>query len=247
YGRTPARWGGRDIRARGAPGSSRSDRSPRRPPRGAAGAPASAGSRGRARARGRRTSAQYKKKRMRRRRPGDPFVRAISSRIVDPGFKMCCRAGRRRVSFRSTVEEPMSQTPRTSLSPVAPKETGFDREQASRDLASIRVPLDEATTLPGRYYHDPVILKEEQSRIFAKMWLCVGREDDLAGPGDYVTRAIGSESVVVVRDAEGRLNGFYNVCRHRGSRLIEEPAGRGLARIQCPYHAWTYDLEGRLK
>src|SRR6185503_11020329 len=117
----------------------------------------------------------------------------------------------------------MSQTPRTSLSPVAPQESAFDRAQAERDLASIRVPLEEATTLPGRYYHDPVILREEQSRIFAKMWLCVGRESDLAHAGDYVTRAVGSESVVVVRDADGRLNAFFNVCRHRGSRLIEEP------------------------
>jgi Rieske 2Fe-2S family protein len=141
----------------------------------------------------------------------------------------------------------MSQTPRTSLSPVVPQESGFDRQQAARDLATVRVSLDEATTLPGRYYHDPAILKEEQTRIFSKMWLCVGREEDLAGPGDYVTRAVGTESVVVVRDASGALNAFHNVCRHRGSRLIEEPSGRGLARIQCPYHAWTYDLEGKLK
>jgi Rieske 2Fe-2S family protein len=128
-----------------------------------------------------------------------------------------------------------------------PAETSFDQRAAARELASVRAPLDEATTLPGRYYHDPAILDEELRRIFAAMWLCVGREEDLARPGDFLTRVIGADSVLVARDSGGRLNAFHNVCRHRGSRLVDAARGAGLARLQCPYHAWTYDLDGSLK
>jgi Rieske 2Fe-2S family protein len=134
-----------------------------------------------------------------------------------------------------------------TLTDAATATPAFDREAAARDLATVQAPLDEATTLPGRYYHDPAILREEMARIFQRMWLCVGREEELAKPGDYLTRSVGAESVLVARDASGQLNAFYNVCRHRGSRLLEEPSGQGLARIQCPYHSWTYDLDGSLK
>jgi len=123
----------------------------------------------------------------------------------------------------------------------------FDPQEAERDLASVRAPLDEATTLPGRYYHDPAILREEMRRIFTRMWLCVGREQDVAQPGDFLTRNIGPESILLTRDSSGRAHAFHNVCRHRGSRLLDAPRGAGLGRIQCPYHAWTYDLDGTLK
>ena len=128
-----------------------------------------------------------------------------------------------------------------------PESRPFDPREAELDLASVRAPLDEASTLPGRYYHDPSVLREEMRRIFAEMWLCVGREQDLAKPGDFITRSIGRESVLLTRDAAGRAHAFHNVCRHRGSRLLDAPSGAGLLRIQCPYHAWTYDLDGTLK
>src|SRR6266850_1333649 len=89
---------------------------------------------------------------------------------------------------------------------VAPEAPG--REDLERDLASIRAPLEEATTLPGRFYHDPAIHREELRRIFASMWLCVGREEDLAKPGDYLTRDVGAESVLVVRGTDGAINAF---------------------------------------
>ncbi|HEX9426800.1 MAG TPA: aromatic ring-hydroxylating dioxygenase subunit alpha [Candidatus Polarisedimenticolia bacterium] len=116
-----------------------------------------------------------------------------------------------------------------------------------RDLASVRLPLQEASTLPGRMYHDPAIYAEEIRKIFSQMWLCVGREEDIAKPGDYLTRSIGDESVIIMRDARGQVNAFYNVCRHRGSRLLSEPCGQGLSSLQCPYHAWTYELDGSLR
>jgi Rieske 2Fe-2S family protein len=124
---------------------------------------------------------------------------------------------------------------------------GTERAGLERDLATVRLPLEEATTLPGRFYHDPAIYREELRRIFQSMWLCVGREEDLARPGDFLTRAVGPESVVLTRDAQGKVHAFHNVCRHRGSRLITEARGSGLSRIQCPYHAWTYDLDGALR
>jgi len=130
---------------------------------------------------------------------------------------------------------------------TTPSGTILDPRRVIDDLASVRAPLDEATTLPGRYYHDPAVLREEMRRIFSSMWLCVGREADLARPGDFLTRSIGDESVLLARDASGRLGAFYNVCRHRGSRLIDAPRGSGLALIQCPYHAWSYELSGALR
>src|SRR2546422_8820982 len=116
-----------------------------------------------------------------------------------------------------------------------------------RELATIRLPLEEATTLPGRLYHDPAIYEQELRDIFSKMWLCVGREEDIAQPGDFLTRTVGQESVLVVRDAGGAVNAFHNVCRHRGSRLVSEPSGSGLKHLLCPYHALTYGLDGALR
>jgi len=106
------------------------------------------------------------------------------------------------------------------------------------------VRLDPA--LPGRYYFDPSILEQEWERIFRRSWIYIGREDRLSGPGDYLTLPVGSESVLVLRDHDRRLRAFYNVCRHRGSRLCAAEAGTLRSSIQCPYHSWTYGLDGRL-
>ena len=119
--------------------------------------------------------------------------------------------------------------------------------EVERELASIRRPLQVASTLPGRFYHDPAIYAQELQTMFSRMWLCVGRDEDIEKPGDYLTRTVGDESVVVLRDASGSVNAFHNVCRHRGSRLLSEPSGSGLKHVQCPYHAWTYGLDGALK
>ena len=101
-------------------------------------------------------------------------------------------------------------------------------------------------TLPGRYYTSPEIYAEELERIFARRWISVCRADDVLNPGDYVVRTIAGESVIVVRGRDGALRAFYNVCRHRGTRLCEEPRGRFSETIQCPYHAWTYTIDGQL-
>src|SRR2546429_38552 len=101
-------------------------------------------------------------------------------------------------------------------------------------------------TLPGRYYNAPEIWAEERERIFARRWICVGRAAELGQPGDYAVRAVGGESVMVVRGQDSAVRAFYNVGRHRGTRLCETERGRLSETIQCPYHAWTYTLDGTL-
>ena len=102
-----------------------------------------------------------------------------------------------------------------------------------------------AKTLPQRYFVSPEIFDEEQEKIFSEQWVLVGHQNQIAKPGDYFTAEVAGESVIVARDQTSTIRGFYNVCRHRGTRLCEEAAGQ-LRAIQCPYHAWTYALDGRL-
>jgi glycine betaine catabolism A len=104
-----------------------------------------------------------------------------------------------------------------------------------------------ATTLPQRYYTDAELFRAEIERFFFDRWICVGRAEQLARPGDYVVAEVADESVIVTRDLQGNLRAFYNVCRHRGTRLCVEAEGSFAGRrIVCPYHAWTYGLDGEL-
>ncbi|MGH7534972.1 MAG: aromatic ring-hydroxylating oxygenase subunit alpha, partial [Gemmatimonadales bacterium] len=103
-----------------------------------------------------------------------------------------------------------------------------------------------AQTLPGRYFTSPGLFAEEAEKIFLQRWLCVGRESRIARPGQYFLQPIGPESVIILRDRQNEIRAFYNVCRHRGTRLCEEAEGQLSGTIQCPYHAWTYTLDGEL-
>jgi Rieske 2Fe-2S family protein len=103
-----------------------------------------------------------------------------------------------------------------------------------------------ARTMPGRYYTTPEVLVEEKEKVFARHWIGVGREADVAEPGQFFTAIVGGESLIVVRDRAGELHAHYNVCRHRGTRLCTQESGAFSATIQCPYHAWTYSLDGTL-
>ena len=102
-----------------------------------------------------------------------------------------------------------------------------------------------ARTLPQRYFISPEVFAEEQRKIFAREWICVGHQSQIARAGDYFVREVAGESLIIVRGKGDETRAFYNVCRHRGTRLCEEASGHGAA-IQCPYHAWTYGLDGRL-
>ena len=103
-----------------------------------------------------------------------------------------------------------------------------------------------AKTMPGEFYTSPGILVEEMDVIFARQWNLVGRSSKLARPGDYMLRTVAGESIIVLRDRDGTLRAFFNVCRHRGTRLCTAVQGQFSETIQCPYHAWTYSTDGRL-
>ena len=111
-------------------------------------------------------------------------------------------------------------------------------------------------TLPREYYLSSEIFAREQHCIFWHDWTCIGRDEDLPNSGDYRVLKIAGESVIVLRAKSGQLRAHYNVCRHRGSQLIPETLrrssvvqanGRFKGGIRCPYHSWTYGLDGELK
>jgi glycine betaine catabolism A len=103
----------------------------------------------------------------------------------------------------------------------------------------------DAKTLPRRYFIAPEVFAQEQAAIFRTQWVLVGHQNQLMAPGDYFIQEVAGESLIIVRGQNGIVHGFHNVCRHRGTRLCEETTGH-VAAIQCPYHAWTYSLDGRL-
>ena len=112
---------------------------------------------------------------------------------------------------------------------------------AWRDMQAIR------TSLPGRDYHAPDIFELDRERIFFHHWMYVARVDEAPHAGDFVTVDVAGESIIVVRGKDGELRGFYNVCRHRGSRLCDaESDGHAKGSLKCPYHAWSYAYDGRL-
>src|SRR5438445_4831543 len=110
-----------------------------------------------------------------------------------------------------------------------------------------------ARTLPQKYFVSAEVFNQEQDKIFARQWLLVGHQSQIADAGDYFLVSVPpssddgaiKESLIVIRDKSGVIHGFYNVCRHRGTRLKEDAFGHA-STIQCPYHAWTYRLDGRL-
>ncbi|MGH9303224.1 MAG: aromatic ring-hydroxylating oxygenase subunit alpha [Acidimicrobiales bacterium] len=116
------------------------------------------------------------------------------------------------------------------------------------------IPLDRS--LPRGCYVEEAAYEAEAEAVLMSDWFCVGREESLSAPGEYLTVDVAGESVVVVRSAEGDVRAHFNLCRHRGSRLVPAmrcaatdagPTGCFGARIRCPYHAWTYGLDGRLQ
>ncbi|HJW37790.1 MAG TPA: aromatic ring-hydroxylating dioxygenase subunit alpha [Candidatus Udaeobacter sp.] len=103
----------------------------------------------------------------------------------------------------------------------------------------------DARSLPQRYFVSRDVFEQEQEKIFSGQWVLVGHQSQLKKSGDFFLATIAGESLIVVRDQKSEVRAFYNVCRHRGARLKEDACGHASA-IQCPYHAWTYALDGRL-
>ena len=107
-------------------------------------------------------------------------------------------------------------------------------------------PLSEASTIPAPWYVDPRMLDLELKTVFARSWQVVGRAEQVARPGQYITDEIAGEPIVVVRGNDGGLRAFFNVCRHHAAAVMTEPSGKA-QHLRCPYHGWTYSLEGELK
>jgi choline monooxygenase len=114
------------------------------------------------------------------------------------------------------------------------------------DLFDPTLPLERAHTIPSAWYSDPAVYAAECRAVFANTWQLAGRLDQLAEPGAFVTTAIAEEPIAVVRDQDGQLRAFFNVCRHRAARVLEAECGK-VSRLRCRYHGWTYDLAGRLR
>jgi Rieske 2Fe-2S family protein len=123
-----------------------------------------------------------------------------------------------------------------------------DRTRSRIDVSPCNVKgsaMQIARTLDQRYFVASEIFAMEQQGIFGRQWLLVGHQSQLTTVGDYFVVKVGDESLIVVRDQRSQIRAFYNVCRHRGTRLFETEYGCVRA-IQCPYHAWTYALDGKL-
>ncbi|MBC7723843.1 MAG: aromatic ring-hydroxylating dioxygenase subunit alpha [Burkholderiaceae bacterium] len=114
-------------------------------------------------------------------------------------------------------------------------------EQLANPVAGSLMP-----TLPGSAYTDPGVFAREQEKIFETMWFCAVRGSDIPKPGAFKTVQVGRESVIVSRNRKGEARAFFNVCRHRGMQVCAGEDATGQRTFQCGYHAWTYDLDGRL-
>lgn len=114
----------------------------------------------------------------------------------------------------------------------------LDTSGTDRDFA-------DALTPPGWVFWDRELYGREQREIFESGWLCAGHVSRLANPGDYFSVKVGDESIILAADSRGKPNAFYNVCRHRGTRIVSEGSGNCRS-FKCPYHAWAYALDGKL-
>ncbi len=107
-------------------------------------------------------------------------------------------------------------------------------------------PLAEASTIPASWYIDPRIAELECLHVFSRTWQYVARTDQVSQPGQFVGTHIAGEPIVIVRDHDGELRAFFNVCRHHAAAVVTQPCGKASI-FQCPYHGWKYGLDGSLK
>jgi len=118
---------------------------------------------------------------------------------------------------------------------------------AARASSPAVTAAQSATRTPdGRIYWDPDVLRTELEQFFYRSWVNVGRVESVPGAGDFFTRPVGRENILFVRGPDGTIRGFYNLCRHRGTRVEIATEGKGAHSFICPYHSWAYDLTGRL-
>ena len=107
-------------------------------------------------------------------------------------------------------------------------------------------PIERASTIPASWYIDPRVADLEKHRVFGRAWQVIACADQVRKPGQFATGEVAGAPVVAVRDHDGQLRGFYNVCRHHAAAVAQEPAGEANI-FRCPYHGWSYGLDGTLK
>ena len=113
--------------------------------------------------------------------------------------------------------------------------------------ASTEAVTGEPFSLPPHWYYDAEIYRRESDAVFQRSWRCAGHKSEFTNSGDFVTVNYCDESLLVVRSLDGVIRGFFNVCQHRGHRLMAERRGNIKRAIICPYHAWSYGLDGAFK
>ena len=118
------------------------------------------------------------------------------------------------------------------------------RADLCAQLSEVRAPIETSATLPPACYRDPDLAQLERDAVFRTSWIGIGRHDQWKAPGDYAALSLAGIPLIVLRDKAGQLRAYSNSCRHRGSELLQ---GSGNVRtISCPFHCWTYGLDGRL-
>ncbi|MDO9320053.1 MAG: glycine-betaine demethylase subunit GbcA [Pseudomonas sp.] len=122
---------------------------------------------------------------------------------------------------------------------------GDPLEPARKATAAMLHERNPSFSLPQPFYNDERLFQIDMQEIFHKEWLIAGMTCEIPAKGNYLTLQIGDNPIIVIRGAEGQVHAFHNVCRHRGSRLCVSDKGK-VAKLVCPYHQWTYEIDGRL-
>lgn len=120
------------------------------------------------------------------------------------------------------------------------------RPLTSAELEPVLASLERARSLPARAFVDAEVFAFESEEIFGRAWICVGRVDEVDLPGQWLRETVAGEPLLVVRGPDLRLRAFFDVCRHRGVSLVRSAVCGRDARFECPYHGWTYGLDGKL-
>jgi glycine betaine catabolism A len=125
-----------------------------------------------------------------------------------------------------------------------PPTTRFTADE-QRSIAGLIASRQPGHSLPGEFYSSELVYRAELDRIWRRGWLFVGHSCEVKSPGDYFTFSLGDDSLIVIRNDDGQINALWNVCRHRGTQICDQPQGR-VGRLVCPYHQWAYARDGSL-
>ena len=122
-----------------------------------------------------------------------------------------------------------------------------ERDRYTPELIEAAKRWTPKPTLPGSAYTSEAVWQDEREKVWFHDWVCIGRSEEVGKPGDFLVRDLAGESIFLSRNREGVLKGFYNVCSHRGTKFLDDDAcGNAQKAFRCPYHAWTFDLDGNL-